>query len=125
MCHVRARERGAPSRAGGHPWAAGRQQGEQEHGPAAGILSHGGYANRGIGAIASADSRGDHVRPASRLDLVLCLPQTAAAQGRERARLKHTGEVLCVAISPDGRTLAAGSWDRTVKVWDLSTEKQR
>ena len=27
---------------------------------------------------------------------------------RQRARLKHTGEVLCVAISPDGRALAAG-----------------
>lgn len=38
----------------------------------------------------------------------------------ERATLKHTGEVLCLAISPDGRRLAAGSWDRTVKIWNLT-----
>ena len=38
---------------------------------------------------------------------------------RERDVLKHTGEVLCLAVSPDGKLLAAGSWDRTVKVWEL------
>ena len=31
--------------------------------------------------------------------------------------------VLCVAISPDGRTLATGSEDGAVKLWDLSTGK--
>ena len=38
---------------------------------------------------------------------------------KERATLKHTGEVLCLAISSDGHSLAAGSWDRRVKIWDL------
>ncbi len=39
--------------------------------------------------------------------------------GKERADLKHTGEVLCVAVSPDGERLAAGSWDKTVRLWNL------
>jgi WD40 repeat protein len=33
----------------------------------------------------------------------------------------HTGEVLSVAFAPDGKTLASGSADNTVKVWDAAT----
>jgi WD40 repeat protein len=40
---------------------------------------------------------------------------------QERAVLKHSGEVVCLAISADGRALAAGSWDRTVRIWDLTS----
>ena len=29
-----------------------------------------------------------------------------------------------VAFSPDGRRLASGSWDRTVKFWEVSTGEQ-
>src|SRR3989442_3693123 len=31
----------------------------------------------------------------------------------------HTGEVPALAFSPDGRTLASGSWDGSIKLWDL------
>src|SRR5205823_5451445 len=37
----------------------------------------------------------------------------------------HGDVVACVAFSPDGRTLAAGSWDRQVKIWDLVTGEER
>src|SRR6185436_117475 len=31
----------------------------------------------------------------------------------------HAGRVWKVTFSPDGRYLASGSWDSTIKVWDL------
>jgi WD40 repeat protein len=45
-----------------------------------------------------------------------------AATGKARGELRQTGEVLCVAFSPDGKRLAAGSWDRTVRVHELPAQ---
>ena len=36
----------------------------------------------------------------------------------------HTEGVASVAFSPDGTLLASGSWNDTVKLWDVSTERQ-
>jgi WD40 repeat protein len=33
----------------------------------------------------------------------------------------HSFVVSSVAYSPDGQTLASGSWDRTIKLWDVNT----
>jgi WD40 repeat protein len=37
----------------------------------------------------------------------------------------HASGARTVAISPDGKTLASGSYDRTIKLWDLSTGNER
>jgi len=36
----------------------------------------------------------------------------------------HRKQILCTAMSPDGRLLATGSMDRTAKVWDVQTGKE-
>jgi WD40 repeat protein len=45
---------------------------------------------------------------------------------RLRMELKgHKGQVSAVAFSPDGVTIATGSWDQTVKLWDTATGQER
>src|SRR3954452_19564704 len=43
---------------------------------------------------------------------------------RDDARLTMTspdGAVLAVAISPDGRSIASGAWNRAVTIWDAQS----
>jgi WD40 repeat protein len=37
----------------------------------------------------------------------------------------HKGQVWAVAVSPDGESIATGSWDETVRLWDLHSGRER
>jgi WD40 repeat protein len=46
------------------------------------------------------------------------------ASGKEIHHFQgHTHYVFSVAFSPDGERLASGSWDQTVRLWDVKTGK--
>jgi WD40 repeat protein len=52
------------------------------------------------------------------------LQQLKGVDASHKAILKgHTAEVLCVALSPDRRTLASGSLDKIIHLWDVHTRK--
>jgi len=36
----------------------------------------------------------------------------------------HTSWVWSVAFSPDGKLLASGSWDETIKLWEVATGRE-
>ena len=50
----------------------------------------------------------------------------SAQEPKERVSLGgHTAAVSSIALTGDGQTLASGSYDSTIKLWDLATNKER
>jgi cytochrome c len=43
----------------------------------------------------------------------------------ERVLTGHTAPIVALAVSPDGKTIASASWDRTVRLWPLGGGEPR
>src|SRR5262249_17264997 len=63
------------------------------------------------GQAASLDAFGDPLPPDA-------LPRLGPV------RLRHASEVLCVAFTPDNKTLLSGSQDGTIRLWEAATGKE-
>ncbi|MHC5934623.1 protein kinase domain-containing protein [Nostoc sp.] len=63
----------------------------------------------------------DGLFPTNPISIIATIPSRVLL---ERTLTGHSGMVVSVAISPDGKTLVSGSYDYTIKLWNLATGEE-
>ncbi|OYT15193.1 MAG: hypothetical protein B7C24_14340 [Bacteroidetes bacterium 4572_77] len=48
----------------------------------------------------------------------------AQAKPEIKVQLGHSSVISSVAFSPDGKFVLSGSWDKTMKLWEVSSGKE-
>ncbi|OKH49391.1 nSTAND1 domain-containing NTPase [Scytonema sp. HK-05] len=88
-------------------------------------------ANKQLEAMVAAIQAGKQLKAAyleqdpSASQTVSTVLQQAIYNVQERNRLEgHSSQVMSIAFSRDGKTIASGSYDNTIKLWDVVTGKQ-
>ena len=75
-------------------------------------------AIQGMAEVAKQSKAAPWLRP-----LTSCL--TPPGRGLLRTLNGHSDSVKAVAVTADGKRAISGSWDKTLKVWDLTTGKEQ
>ncbi len=75
--------------------------------------------------LATGDGSEVRLRPVSRPAVPPTGGVTPAPAADSTRQEGHTGAVYCLAFAPDGKTVASGSEDGTIKLWDVSTGHPR
>jgi WD40 repeat protein len=61
----------------------------------------------------------------NKADNLLPIPLWNVVDGQElKSLVGHTGNINALAFSPDGKKLASGSSDKTIKLWDIETGQE-